>query len=143
MSEVDIKRYKFDANGQAIDPGKAPKLFLNKKSTYKKYRNKWTKCKAGHNHQSKREAEYCEELALLKRSGEILDYSIQVPYKLYCNNNYICTHIVDFVIMRLEFGFLIKEVHEVKSKPTMNPYWKLKKKLFEINYPDIKYFIIK
>ena len=115
-----------------------------------KYRNKWTQCKLGHNHQSKREAEYCNELYLLKKANKIKDYTSQRRFELWCKDQYVCSHIVDFFVRRIEYiigvgdeGYCyIDEVHEVKSKPTQNALWQLKKRLFEINYPDIKYIVI-
>jgi len=107
-----------------------------------KYKNVWTKCKQGHNHQSKKEASYCNILELLKKNGEIIEYDIQRKEELYCDGKFICNHIVDFLIYKKEKNKKIFEVHEVKSKATMTAAWKIKKKLFEVNYPDIKYVVI-
>ncbi len=47
-----------------------------------KYRSKWTQCRSGHNHQSKKEAERCNELVLLEKAGEIKDLEQQPKYQL-------------------------------------------------------------
>ncbi len=104
-----------------------------------KYKNVWTKCNQGHNHQSKKEAAYCNTLELLKKAGKIIYYKNQVKSKLTCNDIFICNHIVDFFLQDKYGNY---EVHEVKSKATMTAAWKIKKKLFEANYPDIKYIVI-
>ncbi len=115
-----------------------------------KYKNKWMECRQGHRHQSKKEACYCNDLELLKKANKIDDYTIQKRFKLYCNGQYVCSHVVDFFVRKIEYiigigeeGYrYIDEVHEVKSKATRVALWKLKNKIFEINYPDIKYIVI-
>jgi hypothetical protein len=109
-----------------------------------KYRNTWTRCNQGHNHQSKKEADYCSQLELLKKVGKIKEYYSQVKFPLFVNitdaeEKEVCDIIVDFLIIKNNEK---KEIHEVKSKVTMIPLWKLKKKIFEANYPDIKYIVI-
>jgi hypothetical protein len=115
---------------------------MNKKMIkYKtnKYKNVWTVCHQGHNHQSKKESKYCDTLELLKKAKEIREYDSQYKVELYCDGKLICYHIVDFMV-NIKGDFF--EVHEVKSKATMTAAWKIKKKLFEVNYPNIKYIII-
>ncbi len=104
-----------------------------------KYNSVWTKCNQGHKHQSKKESAYCNTLELLRKDGKIKGYDTQVKFDLYCNDVYTCAHIVDFLIRDNNGN---DEVHEVKSKATMTAVWKIKKKLFELNYPDIKYIVI-
>jgi len=107
-----------------------------------KYKNVWTKCNQGHNHQSKKEADYCNYLNILEKTNKIISYTIQVKFTLSCTGIFICKHVVDFCVYKKENNKKIFEVHEVKSKATMTSAWKIKKKLFEINYPDIKYIVI-
>lgn len=116
---------------------------------YNKFKNKWTRCLQCHNHQSKKEAEYCNILEIKKKNGEIRDYIIQKSYDLVVLDVKVGTHKVDFLVENNDCSF---EVHEVK----MNNYeknnlykntpafklWILKKRIFEINYPDIKYIVI-
>ena len=104
-----------------------------------KYKNKWTKCNQGHKHQSKKEALYCNDLELLKRAGKIISYSIQKTYLLYAvtpdwYSKIIGKMIIDFEIINKKYK---KEVHEVKSTTTKTLLYKLKKKIFEANYPEI------
>jgi hypothetical protein len=104
-----------------------------------KYNSKKTSTQFG-KFDSKKEAAYCEDLELMKRAGEILDYERQVRYDLYGKNGgQICYMRVDFVV---EYSDTTKEVHEVKSNITMTPEWNIKRKLFEDNYPETKYLVI-
>lgn len=95
---------------------------------------------------SKREAAYYGELKMRMR-GEKFIFQRQVKYPLYAfdeghvSGTYakkVCTHVVDFVITRIDGK---TEAHEVKGVET--DVWKLKKKIFEANYPHIKYVVIK
>lgn len=104
-----------------------------------KYRNKWTKCKSNHNHQSILEGRYCDYLRLLVKAGEIKSYESQYKFKLWCQGEFVCNHIIDFLIITNDDSK--PEVHEVKGIEL--PDWKIKKKLFEINYPKISYKVIK
>ena len=119
-----------------------------------KYGNKKARCLSKHIHDSKFEASYCNRLLAMKQSGEISGYSIQVPYPLTVAGKLICTHIVDFVVIRFEPGhvvmpdksvqhgdFRVDEAHEVKGFAT--DVWKIKRRLFEAIYPAVKYIVIK
>jgi len=89
---------------------------------------------------SKKEAAYGSDLELLKKAKEIKDYKRQVRYDLYGKNgSRICYMKVDFEV-ELPDGDI--EVHEVKSNITMTPEWNIKRKLFEDNYPEVKYIVI-
>jgi hypothetical protein len=110
---------------------------LTKKTKQNKHKNIKTECKQGHIHDSKGEANYCDCLKLLEKSGDIKGYESQVKYPLICNEWLICNHIVDFVIITNEGK---KEVREFKGKKTRD--WVIKYKLFLANYPDVEYKII-
>jgi hypothetical protein len=102
-----------------------------------KYRNKWTKCHQNHNHQSKKEADHCNSLELMKRGKAIKDYKTQVSYEIRVNGFLICSHIVDFEVMHNDGR---KEIQETKGRQTAD--FKLKYKLFKALYPEIEYKII-
>lgn len=103
-----------------------------------KYKAKKYNCKQGHIHDSRDEGNYCNELALLKKAGEILDYNIQIKFDLVVNGFLICKHIVDFVVITKENK---KEVHEYKGYATRG--WRIKQKLFIALYPEIKYIVVR
>jgi len=103
-----------------------------------KYNAKSCKCNQGHLHDSRGEAGYCNQLALLKKAGEILDYSIQRTFHLEVNGKTVCQHRVDFWVEGPGGNF---EVHEFKGFATRE--WNLKRKLFEALYPDIPYYVVK
>lgn len=114
------------------------------KKGFRKYGNRQTECISGHIHDSKGEAEYCNELYMRKAAGDIKDYRCQMPFNLYAFNFKDCTpkligiHKVDFWVINCD---LSDEVHEFKGKKT--EAFNLRKKFFESNYPDIPYKIIK
>lgn len=102
----------------------------------KKYSNKSCTCWARHLHQSILEADYCNELALLKKSGQIGDYEIQHKIEITVAGKHICNHYVDFIVFKP--GGVI-EFHEVKGYS--QEIWKLKRKLVEALYPKIPYIV--
>ena len=109
-----------------------PKRFKNK------YGAKKTTCHQGHSHPSMLEADYCDTLHLVAKSDKrIRSIEYNKPYDLSVNGVKICVHRPDWTVMTAE-GV---EVHEAKGMPT--PSWRLKKKLFEALYPNIKYVVIR
>ena|SRR3990167_4461213 len=108
-----------------------------------KRRNKYgaikSKCWSGHIHDSKAEQRYCDQLYLLKKNGDILNYEIQVPYQMIVSGKKITKYIVDFLVF-MKDGKL--EAREVKSKITKTATWNIKRKLFEALYPEIKHVVI-
>lgn len=103
-----------------------------------KYSNKRCQCSQGHWHQSIFEADYCNQLHILKLANEIKRYEIQVKFSLKIADHHITNHYVDFLITKND-GTL--EVHETKGFATSD--WNLKRKMFEAQYPDIPYIVIK
>lgn len=97
---------------------------------------------------SKREAEYYSQLKIMQRGGLIQSFKRQVSFDLFAHSSVslgsfthpteIAHHIVDFLVINLRGN---REVHEVKGMET--DVWKLKRKIFEANYPEIKYIVIK
>ena len=109
-----------------------------------KYRNKNQKCFKGHIHDSKFEAEYCNRLLAMVQRGEIGYYEIQSSFDLFANGQLICRHIVDFLVFKKAYvegsASSDLEAHEVKGFKT--EAWRLKRKLFMANYPNIPYKVI-
>lgn len=102
-----------------------------------KYGARKTTCAQGHKHDSKREAEYCNELAFKVKIGAIKHYDCQYNFELWVRSSLITIHKVDFLV---NTGASV-EAHEVKGFETRD--WKLRKKLFEALFPEIKYLVIK
>lgn len=102
-----------------------------------KYRSVRCRCNDGHMHDSKGEAGYCNDLQLQVKASVIEKFESQKTYPLHSNGKKICSHRVDFLIHHFDGK---KEVHEYKGFPT--EIWKLKKALFEIEYPEIPYIVI-
>jgi hypothetical protein len=95
-----------------------------------KYRNKWTQCKQGHNHQSSKEASYCNNLKLLLKAREIISYDSQYKFELFADDNeFICYHIVDFLVRTKNFN---DEIHEVKSNFFLISHSRYGKQYFDI-----------
>ena len=101
-----------------------------------KYSNRSCTCMAKHIHQSILEADYCNELYLLKKSGVITDYSTQYKIPLVVNGVHITNHYVDFCVLK---GIDTIEYHEVKGCPT--EVWKIKRRLTEALNPGIPYIV--
>jgi hypothetical protein len=90
-----------------------------------------TVCRAGHKHDSKREAAKCDELHLAVKAGYISKLESQVPFQLYAyamstgSAVKVCKYIADFTYRDL--GELV--VMDVKGMRT--PIYNLKKKLMK------------
>jgi len=104
---------------------------------HNKYKNKRCLCKQNHKHDSRAEARYCDMLALLKKAKEIKDYEIQKTFPLKFNGEKITSHRVDFLVTTKNGK---QEVREYKGFATKE--WKIKKRMFEVLYPDIPYIVI-
>ncbi len=103
-----------------------------------KYHNIKKICLSRHMHDSKLESNYCNRLLSMKQKGEIKDFSSQRTFELFgARGEIICKHIVDFVVF-LHTGEI--QVHECKGMATQ--VFRLKKRLFEVCYPQIKYYVI-
>ena len=89
----------------------------------------------GASYDSGAEASFAGYLDLLVKSGHLKSYTRQVPYDLRgVGGTHITKHIVDFVVTWPDGD---TEAWEYKGYPT--DVWKLKRKLFEDNYPDLPY----
>lgn len=84
---------------------------------------------------SKAEAARYDELKLLKRASSISALMLQPRYPLVVGGIKIATYVADFAYMDKA-----RQVHveDVKSSPTRTPVYRLKKKLFEALYPELK-----
>lgn len=81
----------------------------------------------GRRFDSKAEARRALELCALEMAGEIKDLMYQVPYPLVVNGVKIGTYFADFSYRDALTGH--ETVEDVKSRPTMTPAYRLKKKL--------------
>ena len=118
--------------------------------SYKKRRGKYnaqTQTVDGISFHSKKEAGYYQQLKLEKRAGIIKSFERQVSYDLFAwhplrdndlNKRRVCAHIVDFVVTLSDGS---QEIREVKGFST--DVWDLKRKIFEANYPDLPYKVIR
>lgn len=87
---------------------------------------------------SRLEARYAATLDLLKRAGQIREWTRQVTVPLEVNGRHVCNMRVDFRVV-MPNGAV--EFHEVKGFST--PEWLLKKKLFQAIYPERTYTVIR
>ena len=91
----------------------------------------------GVQYDSQGEAFLASQINLMLLAGLLTRVARQVSYDLRgYNGGLICRHVVDFV---LEFADGHTELWEYKGVPT--PDYKIKKKLFEDNYPNLTYII--
>jgi hypothetical protein len=105
-----------------------------------KYGNKRCRCNLDHNHDSRGEAGYCNDLQLREKAGDLAEFETQKRFDMHGKDGRkVCSHYVDFLLTDFDGK---QEVHEYKSKGTVTTTWKLKKALFEAEYPDIPYIVI-
>lgn len=99
-----------------------------------KYGNKRTEYN-GQIYDSKAEAEYAKGLDNCRSATfareRVVEYRTQVDYPCKVGGKHICTYIADFVVRYADERI---EVVDVKSKATMTPVYKIKKKLVESLY---------
>lgn len=92
----------------------------------------------GRSYDSKGEAGLAAEIDLLVKAKEVIQVEPQKTFGLYGRNGKrICNHRVDFF---LTFADSHEEAWEYKGFAT--EIWRLKRTLFEDNYPEIKYVVI-
>jgi hypothetical protein len=72
----------------------------------------------------------------MMRSGHIKEIVQQKNYPLFVNGKKVCSHIPDFTLYLADGS-----IEVVETKGFQTDVWKLKKALFEVCYPDIKYTI--
>jgi hypothetical protein len=90
-------------------------------------------CSQGHSHHSVGEAQYCNQLYLMKKAGEISEIKGQVSYDLVVNGKKICGIRPDFLVT---YPDGTEEIVEYKGFAT--EIWRLKWLLFEALYPELK-----
>lgn len=96
-----------------------------------KYRNVRTEVD-GITFDSRAEAKRYQELKILERVGEITNLDLQPRYDCWVNGKKVCTYVADFRYMTDR----CQTIEDVKGMKT--PVYKLKKKLVEACYPDVK-----
>lgn len=94
----------------------------------------------GVTYDSIKEANYAGQLLLAKRGGLIKDFTPKPTFVLLgLDGTKVCKMIPDFLVTLPDGS---EEAHEVKSKPSKTPVWRLKKKLFESQFKDVKYVVV-
>lgn len=103
--------------------------FFRKKSKYGNEKTKYN----GMMFHSKKEAEYCATLDLLKKASNeedrVVSYERQVPFQIVLNGKKICKYYADFIVLYADGR---KEIVDVKGYRTA--LYKLKKKLVEAQF---------
>lgn len=102
-----------------------------------KYRNKKTEYN-GVMYDSKKEALYAYHLTMRQRAHDIKSWERQIAIPLIVNGKKICKYVADF---RVVYNDDTEEYIEVKGFETA--VYKLKKKLLEALYPDVKLTVVK
>jgi hypothetical protein len=96
----------------------------------------------GFGYHSKREADYAQDLDLLKKGKAITDWDRQFSIDLVAGGVKICTHKVDFRVLHNDGRY---ELVEVKGKETGE--WRLKRKLLEAvwlpEHPEYRYTVVR
>lgn len=76
--------------------------------------------------QSELEATYYNRALVLKAAGEIALIERSVRFEITVNGYFVCEYVLDF---RITYSDGRVECVDVKSKPTLTPIYRLKKKL--------------
>lgn len=113
---------------------------LNKSPKRHKYGAIRTKCLHGHDHDSRKEADWCIKIHQEQREGKIRNLLMQTTYDLRVNGIVVCKHILDFDYERLNGKIWYPEVVDVKGVKL--PLWSLKHKLFCAIFTGIKYVVV-
>ena len=100
-----------------------------------KYGNKKTEF-GGRVYDSRLEARLAAEIELLIKGRAVKRVEPQKSFELRGMRGIVCRHVVDFLV---HFPDGHVEAWDAKGKGTAE--WKIKKKLFEDNYPEIKYVV--
>ena len=98
----------------------------SKKFSVTKYRNK-PKTVDGFKFDSQKEAKRYMELSMLLRAGEIKDLKLQPKFDLMVNDKKLGFYKADFQYVDKKSGQTV--VEDVKSKATITPVYRLKKKI--------------
>lgn len=96
-----------------------------------KYHSRKKECRQDHLHDSSKEADRCDELALLEHAGEIADLEQQPKFVITIQGKRICSYSADFRYRDLKRGGAVV-TEDVKGWRT--PIFRLKKKLTEASY---------
>ena len=113
------------------------KEYRNKRANRSKYKNKKIEID-GHKFDSKAEARYYKQLQLLKRAGEIKDFTLQPKFRLlegfkkHDKTRRAINYFADFQIIHNNNEI---EIIDVKSKATITPTFRIKEKLYHQKYP--------
>lgn len=98
----------------------------SKKFSFKKYKN-IPQLVNGFNFDSKKEAKRYLELLMLEKAGEIFDLELQPKFDLMVNGVKVGFYKADFQYVDKKSGKRV--VEDVKSKATITPVYRLKKKI--------------
>lgn len=122
----------FNNKGYSLKNGK----LVKDKKPYNKYRN--SKITVDEiTFDSVKEAEYYGKLKLRKKSGEIIDFEMQVKMPIEINGIHICYYLLDFKVLYPDgsIDFIdIKGKDKKSGKFITTDVFKLKKKLVEAFY---------
>lgn len=116
---------------------------LNEKKKHK-YGAIRTVCLHGHNHDSRKEAMWCLKLHQMQQEGTIRNIVCEPLVALMVNEMLVCHHLPDFSYEIKNGEDWRCEVLDVKGDwmGGKRPEWILKRRLFNILFPDIKYVVV-
>lgn len=109
-----------------------------KRSKYNARRTEYN----GRTYDSAAEAAYAAELDLKKKAGLIREWIPQVRVPLEVNGIKICTMVMDFQVFYPVASGLQSQVEYIEVKGFETPVYKLKRKLFEAIYQNVRFTVI-
>lgn len=117
---------------------KALEAIYAKENREHKYGAKRTTCLYGHDHDSKKESMWCIKLHELEKEGKISLLVREPVIILRVNMQQICLHYPDFMY----FDEKAQQRVILDVKGVQLPDWKIKYKLCQAIYSDIKYVVV-
>ena len=112
--------------------------FFSRYGKKNKYNAVRSTCRLGHDHRSRLESEYCFQLEIREKSGEIKFFVFERRFRLKVKGKHICDILPDFFI---KYADGRREIHECKGA-VIQP-WPIKWALLQALYPKFNYAVIK
>ena len=109
--------------------------------SYPRFNSKFNNVPTRHNgtsYDSRLEARYAAHLDILKRGGEIQDWTLKRTFRLDVNGKHVCKFTPDFFVIGKHGR---EEIHETKGIATRD--FMIRWKLMQALYPEYHYKLVK
>src|SRR3990167_4732377 len=111
--------------------------FFSRYGKKNKYNAVRSTCRLGHDHRSRLESEYCFQLELEQRAGNVKSFQFEKRFHLKVKGKHICDVLPDFFI---KYADGRTEIHECKGA-IIQP-WPTKWRLMQACFPQYNYVVV-